>query len=187
MRPAEEVPFIKDDAYFVCADNARRSAMEEAQRASSDEERLTATLVVTNVWQGQLDHVTENMMLVLQAADPDPDRDAAVAWIGSWIDSSKKGFVQWGEYLNSFVDSYGRDRAVTLAEGPVKHRMEGINQAAKARILDRAEADGVDVSLLRAETGPSATKLCPDCAEDVKAAARKCRFCGYRFDTEIAG
>ncbi|MGQ0558611.1 MAG: zinc ribbon domain-containing protein [Sphingosinicella sp.] len=27
------------------------------------------------------------------------------------------------------------------------------------------------------------TKQCPDCAEEVLAAARKCRFCGYPFDT----
>jgi hypothetical protein len=27
----------------------------------------------------------------------------------------------------------------------------------------------------------SETKTCPDCAEEVKAAARVCRFCGYRF------
>jgi Uncharacterised protein family UPF0547 len=27
------------------------------------------------------------------------------------------------------------------------------------------------------------TKVCPDCAEAVKAQARVCRFCGYRFDT----
>lgn len=25
-------------------------------------------------------------------------------------------------------------------------------------------------------------KVCPDCAEAVKAAARKCRFCGYQFE-----
>jgi hypothetical protein len=25
-------------------------------------------------------------------------------------------------------------------------------------------------------------KACPDCAESVRSAARKCRYCGYRFD-----
>ena len=33
------------------------------------------------------------------------------------------------------------------------------------------------------ETIP-ATKVCPDCAETVKAAARVCRFCGHRFEDE---
>jgi hypothetical protein len=31
------------------------------------------------------------------------------------------------------------------------------------------------------------TKTCPDCAESVLAAARKCRFCGYRFDEPPLG
>ena len=28
-------------------------------------------------------------------------------------------------------------------------------------------------------------KVCPDCAEKVRSAARKCRYCGYRFDREL--
>ena len=30
-------------------------------------------------------------------------------------------------------------------------------------------------------------KPCPDCAEQVLAAARKCRYCGYRFDRRTGG
>ena len=45
-------------------------------------------------------------------------------------------------------------------------------------------------ALSRARSGnapPGEVKICPDCAEEVKAAARVCRFCGYRWPTRIAG
>ena len=32
------------------------------------------------------------------------------------------------------------------------------------------------------DSSQPAYKQCPDCAEQVLAAARKCRYCGYRFD-----
>jgi Uncharacterised protein family UPF0547 len=32
------------------------------------------------------------------------------------------------------------------------------------------------------DPAPRVYKQCPDCAEQVLAAARKCRYCGYRFD-----
>jgi hypothetical protein len=31
-----------------------------------------------------------------------------------------------------------------------------------------------------------AVKVCPDCAEQIRAAARKCRFCGYTLQGEIS-
>jgi hypothetical protein len=62
--------------------------------------------------------------------------------------------------------------------------------ADQARRSDRTIAD---VSLEEGQSGgqdqePAATqderamKVCPDCAELVLEAARKCRYCGYRFD-----
>jgi hypothetical protein len=43
-------------------------------------------------------------------------------------------------------------------------------------------SDSVAPSLAVDPTPPVADyKICPDCAEEVRAAARKCRFCGFQF------
>jgi len=39
-----------------------------------------------------------------------------------------------------------------------------------------------DLIMKRAFPELEATKVCPDCAETVKEAAKVCRFCGYRFE-----
>jgi hypothetical protein len=38
------------------------------------------------------------------------------------------------------------------------------------------------VNSLNRSNDPEPTKNCPDCAEEVKLAAKKCRFCGHEFD-----
>lgn len=43
----------------------------------------------------------------------------------------------------------------------------------------RVEASPGEASEL---VGVPRAKVCPDCAEEVKAQAKKCRFCGYRFE-----
>jgi predicted RNA-binding Zn-ribbon protein involved in translation (DUF1610 family) len=39
--------------------------------------------------------------------------------------------------------------------------------------------------LPEAARGDTEQKVCPDCGEEVRAIARKCRFCGYQFNSEL--
>lgn len=43
-------------------------------------------------------------------------------------------------------------------------------------------AEARDLILARIAPEPAETKVCPQCAESVKAAAVVCRYCGHRFD-----
>src|SRR5205809_7852643 len=47
-----------------------------------------------------------------------------------------------------------------------------------------SDAGSLDEITREAHSQPSAEgfKTCPDCAEEVRSAARKCRFCGYLFE-----
>ena len=51
--------------------------------------------------------------------------------------------------------------------------------------LEQGQSGGQDQEPA-ATQGERAMKACPDCAELVLEAARKCRYCGYRFDGQPA-
>lgn len=70
-----------------------------------------------------------------------------------------------------------------MALTPAKTPGPGVPSRARLRARGRAchavtrMSEGDDFGLVS-----RATKVCPDCAETVLAQARRCRFCGYRFD-----
>src|SRR4051794_21559959 len=61
----------------------------------------------------------------------------------------------------------------------------GLDRTPTERVMsvnNRAVAQDRERQWLAAHPEAAHVKRCPDCAEEVQAAAKVCRFCSYRFD-----
>jgi hypothetical protein len=175
-----EVPIVGEDAFFVACEIERHAARTKAQTSTDDTVRFEETMVLTHVLQWQIDSLGE-LIEPLKAEASIERQSQARDWVLGWTAAAKPELQEWTDFQNAMVEHIGRDRAEQIAKELVEPRLQGLKDRAQAALAEHVEH-------LRAEVGIAATepetKACPDCAEEVKAAARKCRFCGYRFGAE---
>ena len=103
----------------------------------------------------------------------------------SWLTEASGITTQMAKLGGSRVSvPVGNLKIVTSSGGPNGTVVVGIPKEQKDAIVVFVEdlktsAQAARQALAKGLTGD--TKVCPDCAEDVKAAANKCRFCGHEF------
>ena len=127
----------------------------------------------------------------LQKYASDADSDAVLAVVDNTVSAgAKEGLVLTGTHL------YGRQ----AGEKPKCIELSDIETAAaKGRLNKSLVVNGsrfvslgcpklASIEMFArmleelAAIPPVETKVCPDCAEEIKAAAEICRFCGHRFE-----
>jgi hypothetical protein len=201
---AQEVPIVRDSTAFVTFERERLAAIEQVRAATDVEAQLAATLLVTNLYQQQLDQFSELLDQAKELPSYDPRLEDFKAWTNQWLDQAHQRFSDWGDYQEKLVATVGRDRAEHIAEQVATPKLQGILDEIKAQLaaqLRELEGQLPGTATRSADQPPpppppppaapafasrapedDAGKPCPDCAEFVKPAARVCRFCGYRFD-----
>ena len=181
MQDVAEIQIAGEDVVFATQERARVAALREAERASDDEERFEAICVATHFWQAQISQVRKLIDEAGSRSKFDPDYLPFSAWVEEWM---AQDFTSVAHRQDALVEALGRDRAQRIADERVTPRIESVMDEIKGRLrqaIRDAEGDGSTVEE-SAEPTKADTKICPDCAEKIKAEARKCRFCGFRFD-----
>ncbi len=84
--------------------------------------------------------------------------------------------------INGPSISYGPDGEIEYGTDGIAPLPEHLIEFERTLALLHETKAGARANAL----GAAGLKKCPDCAEEVKVEARKCRFCGYRFAEEPA-
>jgi hypothetical protein len=78
------------------------------------------------------------------------------------------------------------EHRMELAILKVERELQAVNadEVVAPEVLPDAEQPCPTCGRVGASDKPAepATKVCPECAEEVRRSARKCRYCDYRFD-----
>lgn len=159
----------QDFVELVAARNLAPPLMSE----SDPETRLAGLLLLTNLSEHILQGLTEKLPRLAALPESTPGREEAVEYARTLTAAMQlwPPYVDEQKALSHHLGPEASERAIARATALMRGDTDTASTEAPVSTADTPEP----------AASTTDTKVCPDCAEEIKAAAKVCRFCGYRF------